>query len=74
MRVRTRRHTFESVPNADANITETLYVPEPPDRKSSPPYLVDLTAEQLEGYLFLAHLGEKGGNPLTRSVLLTEHD
>lgn len=54
---------------ADANITETLYLPEPPDRNRALSYMVDLTPEQLEGYLFLASLGEMGGNPLTRSVL-----
>jgi hypothetical protein len=56
---------------AHANIVETLSLPQPEDRNCSPPYLVHLTPEELEDYLFLAHLGEKGGNPLIRSVLLT---
>ena len=55
---------------AHANIIETLHLPTPPDRRSYPPYLVNLTPEQLEGYLFLARVGEKGGDPLARSDLL----
>jgi hypothetical protein len=55
---------------ASASIVETLCLPEPGDRNASPPYVVNLTPEQGEGYLFLAHLGEKGGDPLTRSLLL----
>lgn len=54
----------------DANITETVCVPTPPDRSRYPAYLVNLKPEQLEGYLFLARLGEIGGDPLTRSDLL----
>lgn len=57
-----------------ANIIETLRLPKPPDRNTAPPYIVKLTPAQLEGYLFLAHLGEKGGNPVTRSVLTTEEE
>ncbi len=56
---------------ADANILETLYLPPSADRSCSPPYLVNLTPEQVEGYLFLAHLGEKGGDPLIRGMLLS---
>jgi hypothetical protein len=59
---------------ADADILETLYLPKPAERSSFPSYLVNLTPEQLEAYLFLAHLGEKGGNPLTRSILLSKED
>lgn len=55
---------------ASASIVETLCLPNPGDRNASPPYIVDLTPEQVEGYLFLAHLGEKGGDPLARSLLL----
>jgi len=59
---------------ADANIIEELHLPKPPDRDSSPSYLVTLTPEQTEGYLFLAHLGEKGGAPMARSMLTSELD
>ena len=57
---------------AHATIRETLHLPGLPDRRKYPPYLVALTPEQLEGYLFLAQLGEKGGDPLARSELLVE--
>ncbi len=57
---------------AHANIIETLYLPMLPERSKYPPYLVVLTPEQLEGYLFLSSIGEKGGDPLTRSDLLVE--
>jgi hypothetical protein len=56
----------------DADIIETVCVPTPPDRRRYPAYLVNLKPEQLEGYLFLARLGEIGGEPLTRSDLLIE--
>lgn len=59
---------------ASASIVETLCLPKPGDRNASPPYVVNLTPEQVEGYLFLAHLGEKGGDPLTRSMLLARGD
>jgi hypothetical protein len=59
---------------ASASIVETLCLPKPGDRNASPPYFVNLTPEQVEGYLFLAHLGEKGGDPLTRSLLLARGD
>ena len=59
---------------ASASIVETLCLPNPGDRNASPPYVVDLAPEQVEGYLFLAHLGEKGGDPLTRSLLLAKGD
>jgi hypothetical protein len=35
------------------------------------PLEVILTPEDLEGYLFLAQLGEIGGDPLARSVLIS---
>ena len=57
---------------AHANIIETLYLPMLPERSTYPSYLIALTPEQLEGYLFLSHIGEKGGDPLTRSDLLVE--
>jgi hypothetical protein len=56
----------------DATITETITLPDLPDRSIYPPTLVHLTPEQLEGYLFLVHLGEVGGDPLVRSVLVSD--
>jgi hypothetical protein len=55
----------------DATITETITLPGLPGRSAYFPTLVHLAPEQLEGYLFLAHLGEIGGNPLVRSVLVS---
>jgi len=69
-RVRHIDYQIDDTSFADANIVETLSLPQPEDRNCSPPYLVHLTPDQLEDYLFLAHLGEKGGDPLIRSVLL----
>jgi hypothetical protein len=57
---------------AHATILETLHLPRLAERSSYPPYLVALTAQQLEGYLFLAQVGEKGGDPLARSELLVD--
>jgi hypothetical protein len=57
----------------DATITESMTLPDLPDRKTYSPILVHLTPAQLEGYLFLAHLGEVGGDPLARSVLISDH-
>jgi hypothetical protein len=57
----------------DATITEAIALPDLPDRSSYPPTLVHLAPEQLEGYLFLAHLGEVGGDPLVRSELVSEY-
>lgn len=57
---------------AEANILEELRLPKPPHRQSSPASLVKLMPEQVEGYLFLARLGENGGNPLARSILTSE--
>jgi hypothetical protein len=70
-RVRHIDYQIDDTSFADANIVETLSLPQPEDRNRFPPYLVHLAPEQLEDYLFLAHLGEKGGDPLIRSVLLT---
>jgi hypothetical protein len=53
----------------DATITETITLPEIPGRQTYPETRVHLTPAQLEGYLFLAKLGEVGGDPLARSVL-----
>jgi len=57
---------------ADATITETITLPVLPDSSTYPPLPVSLTLEQLEGYLFLAHLGEVGGDPLVRSTLVSD--
>lgn len=56
----------------DATITEAITLPDLPDRSTYPPTLVHLTPEQLEGYLFLAHLGGVGGDPLVRSALVSD--
>jgi len=49
-----------------------ISVPKKYDRNYYTPYEVKLTPKQLESYLFLAKLGEIGGDPLTRSALLSE--
>lgn len=54
----------------DANIIETITLPAIPGRETYPPTQVVFTLAQLEGYLFLARLGDIGGDPLMRSVLL----
>jgi len=54
-----------------ATITETITLPKIPDRNAYVPTSVHFTPEQLEGYLFLASLGEIGGDPLARSVLVS---
>jgi hypothetical protein len=56
----------------EATITETIKLPKIPDRNVYPPTPVHFTREQLEGYLFLARLGEIGGDPLARSVLVSQ--
>jgi hypothetical protein len=56
----------------EATILETINLPKTPDRNTYPPTPVHLTLEQLEGYLFLARLGEIGGDPLARSVLVSQ--
>lgn len=55
----------------DATITETIVLPAIPEREMYPPTDVYLTPEQLEGYLFLASLGETGGDPLARTMLVS---
>lgn len=57
---------------AHATIIETRILPLFAGRNNGPPYLVSLTPEQLEGYLFLSKLGCIGGNPLVRCVLTQE--
>lgn len=56
----------------EANIIEMISLPKTYDRNYYTPYEVKLTPKQLEGYLFLAKLGEIGGDPLTRSALLSD--
>lgn len=56
-----------------ATITESITLPDLPDRRTYPSTPVHLTPAQLEGYLFLAHLGEIGGDPLARSLLIPDH-
>ena len=56
----------------EATILETITLPTIPDRHTYPPIDVYITPEQLEGYLFLAKLGEIGGDPLARSVLVSQ--
>jgi hypothetical protein len=56
----------------EASIVETIDLPEIPARNTYPPALVHFTREQLDGYLFLARLGETGGDPLTRSALVSQ--
>lgn len=53
---------------ANTMITETIVLPAVPERSTYPSITVRLTPQQLEGYLFLAKLGEIGGDPLVRSV------
>lgn len=55
----------------DATITETIVLPAIPEREMYLPAEVYLTPEQLEGYLFLASLGETGGDPLARTMLVS---
>jgi hypothetical protein len=56
----------------EATIIETIRFPQTHDRNDYTPIKVTLTPEQLEGYLFLAELGDIGGDPLARSVLNAE--
>jgi hypothetical protein len=55
----------------EATIVETINLPKIPERNTYPPTPVHFTREQLEGYLFLARLGEIGGDPLARSALVS---
>jgi len=56
----------------EATIMETIKLPKIPERNVYPSTPVHFTPEQLEGYLFLARLGEIGGDPLARSVLVSQ--
>jgi len=53
----------------DATIIETIRLPKTQARNDYPSMKATLTPAQLEGYLFLAELGDIGGDPLARSVL-----
>ena len=53
----------------DATIIETIHFPKTNSRNEYAPIEVKLMPEQLKGYLFLAELGDIGGDPLARSVL-----
>ncbi len=56
----------------EATIIEMISLPKTRDRNDYTPIEVKLTPKQLEGYLFLAQLGQIGGDPLARSVLTSE--
>lgn len=56
----------------EANIIEMISLPKTRDRNDYAPVEVKLTPEQMEGYLFLTRLGQIGGDPLARSVLISE--
>ena len=55
----------------EATIIETIRLPKTDESNNYTPLEVKLTPEDLEGYLFLAQLGEIGGDPLARSALLS---
>jgi len=56
----------------DATIIETIRLPKTQARNDYPSIQATLTPAQVEGYLFLAELGDIGGDPLARSVLSSE--
>lgn len=53
----------------DANIIETILLPNTKARNDYDLTRVDLTPEQVEGYMFLTELGDIGGDPLARTLL-----
>jgi hypothetical protein len=55
----------------EATIIEMIRLPKTRERNAYMPIEVTLTSAHLEGYLFLAQLGEMGGDPLVRSVLIS---
>jgi hypothetical protein len=57
----------------EATIIETIRLPKTGESNDFTSIEVRLTPEQLEGYLFLAQLGEIGGDPLARSVLISNN-
>ena len=56
----------------NATIIETIQLPKTQSRNDYPSIRVAITPEQVEGYLFLAELGDIGGDPLARSILNAE--
>lgn len=54
-----------------ATLIETIVLPCLPAREAYPLAEVHFTPTELDGYLFLAQLGEIGADPLTRSDLVT---
>ena len=52
-----------------ANIIETIELPRTQDREDYDLTRVELTPEDVEGYMFLTELGDLGGDPVARSVL-----
>jgi hypothetical protein len=54
-----------------ATFIETIVLPRIPARETYPVTQVHFTPEELDGYLFLAQLGEIGADPLARSKLLS---
>ena len=57
----------------EATIIERIKLPPTHERNEYPPSEVRLTPEQVEGYLFVAQLGNIGGDPLARSSLVSEN-
>jgi len=56
----------------EATIIETIRLSKACEKSDYTPLEVKLTPEDLEGYLFLARLGEIGGDPLARSILISK--
>lgn len=56
----------------EATIFEQILLPPIRQRNEYCPVEVRFTPQQVEGYLFLARLGEVGGDPLARSLLLAQ--
>lgn len=54
-----------------ATLIETIVLPRLPARETYPLIEVHFTPEELDGYLFLAQLGEIGADPLARCDLVT---
>jgi len=52
-----------------ANIIETIILPKTQERDEYDLTRVELTPEQVEGYMFLTELGDIGGDPVARTVL-----
>ncbi len=55
-----------------ATFIETIVLPRIPARETYPPVEVHFTHKELDGYLFLAQLGEIGADPLARSDLVAQ--